>query len=110
VWRTLPQHIDLMPQYQDFGFKPPSRLEAIAQHADEKEANCNHQPQSCSDSVTAATPADGLFGSDRGGWDRDILVAELGDLAKSLPELDWDLSITGFEPAEIERPFCRSGL
>jgi hypothetical protein len=65
VWRTLPQDIDLMPQYQDFGFQPPSRLEAVAQHPDEKEANCNHQPQSCSDSVMAATPADGLFGSDR---------------------------------------------
>jgi hypothetical protein len=36
------QNIELMPQYQDFGFQPPSRLEAIAQHADEKEANCNH--------------------------------------------------------------------
>jgi hypothetical protein len=65
VRRTLPQDIDLMPQYQDFGCQPPSRLEAVAQHADEKEANCNHQPQSCSDSVMAATPADGLFGSDR---------------------------------------------
>jgi hypothetical protein len=31
-----------MPQYQDFGFQPPPRLEAVAQHADEKEANCNH--------------------------------------------------------------------
>src|SRR5260370_26884088 len=37
-----------------------------------------------------------------GGWDRDILLAELGDLAKSLPELNWDLSITGYEPAEID--------
>jgi hypothetical protein len=41
-----------------------------------------------------------------GGWDCDILVAELGDLAKSLPELNWDLSITGFEPAEIDALFA----
>jgi hypothetical protein len=31
-----------MPQYQDFGFQSPSRLEAIGQHADEKEADCYH--------------------------------------------------------------------
>src|ERR1035437_8191772 len=42
----------------------PSRLEAIAHHADEKEGDCDHQRGSCSDSGTAATPADGVFGSD----------------------------------------------
>jgi hypothetical protein len=31
-----------MPQHQDFGFKPSSRLEAVAQDADEKEGNCEH--------------------------------------------------------------------
>jgi hypothetical protein len=31
-----------MPQNQNFGFQPPSRLEAVAQQADEKEGNCNH--------------------------------------------------------------------
>jgi hypothetical protein len=61
-----------MPQDQDFGFQPPARLEAVAQHADEKEANCDHQPQSCSDSVTAATPADAVFGSDNGFIDDEI--------------------------------------
>jgi hypothetical protein len=39
---ALLQDIELMPQYQDFGFQPPPRLEAVAQHADEKEGNCNH--------------------------------------------------------------------
>jgi hypothetical protein len=34
----------------------PSRLEAVAQHTDEKDGNRNHQLGSCSDSVTAATP------------------------------------------------------
>jgi hypothetical protein len=42
TWCALLQNIELMPQYQDFGFQPPSRLEAVAQHADEKEAKCNH--------------------------------------------------------------------
>jgi hypothetical protein len=55
-----------MTQNQKFSVKPPSRLEAIAHHADEKEGDCDHQRGSCSDSGTAATPADGVFGSDRG--------------------------------------------
>ena len=42
AWRTLPKNVELMSQYQDFGLQPPSRLEAVAQHADKKEANCNH--------------------------------------------------------------------
>jgi hypothetical protein len=41
AWRT-PKHVELMSQYQDFGPQPPSRLEAVAQHADEQEADCNH--------------------------------------------------------------------
>jgi len=53
-----------MSQYQDFGFQSPSRLEAVAQHTDEEEGTCYHQPQSCSDSVAAVTPVDGVFGSD----------------------------------------------
>jgi DNA modification methylase len=36
------------------------------------------------------------------GWDRDILVVELGELADLLPTLELDLSITGFEPAELD--------
>jgi len=27
---------ELMPQYQDFGFQPPPRLDTVAQHADEQ--------------------------------------------------------------------------
>jgi hypothetical protein len=42
AWCAPLQDIELMPQYQDFGFQPPPRLEAVAQHADEKEGNCNH--------------------------------------------------------------------
>src|SRR5437667_3696090 len=44
AWRALPEHIELMPQDQDLGFQPPSRLEAVAQRTDEEEGNCNHQP------------------------------------------------------------------
>jgi hypothetical protein len=64
TWRALLQDIELVPQYPYFGFQPPPRAEAVVQQSDEKQANCNHQPQSCSDSVAAATPADGVFGSD----------------------------------------------
>jgi hypothetical protein len=43
AWRALLQNIELMPQYQVFGFQPPSRFKAVAQqHTEEKEANCNH--------------------------------------------------------------------
>jgi hypothetical protein len=31
-----------MPQHHDFGLKPISLLEAVAQHAEEKEGNCDH--------------------------------------------------------------------
>jgi hypothetical protein len=42
MWRALLQDVELMPQHQDFGFKPPSRLETVAQSADEKEGNSEH--------------------------------------------------------------------
>jgi hypothetical protein len=42
TWRTLPKQVQLMTQDQDFSLKLPSRLEAVAQHADEKEGNCNY--------------------------------------------------------------------
>ena len=31
-----------LPQYQDFGFQPQSRLEEVAQHAGKQEADRNH--------------------------------------------------------------------
>lgn len=36
------------------------------------------------------------------GWDRSTLAAELGELATLLPEISLDISITGFEAAEID--------
>ena len=36
------------------------------------------------------------------GWDRSILATELGELAALLPEINLDVSITGFDPAEID--------
>jgi Tfp pilus assembly protein FimT len=41
-----------MTQNHNFGFKPRSRFEAVAQRADEKEGNGDHQPQLCCDSST----------------------------------------------------------
>jgi hypothetical protein len=55
TWRTLPKDIELMPKNQDFRFQLPLRLEAVAQHTDEEGSNCDHQPQSCSDSVAVVT-------------------------------------------------------
>jgi hypothetical protein len=63
--RALPQDIELMPQDQDFGFQPRSRLEAVPHHTDQQQGNCDHQPRSCSDSVSVVTPVDKVFGSDR---------------------------------------------
>jgi hypothetical protein len=42
TWHALLQNIELMPQYQDFGFQPLPRLEAVTQHADEQQTDCNH--------------------------------------------------------------------
>ena len=36
------QDVELMPQYQDLGFQLRPRLEEVAQHADEQEADRNH--------------------------------------------------------------------
>jgi len=36
TWRTPPKNVELMPQHQ------LSRLEAVAQHADEQQPDCNH--------------------------------------------------------------------
>jgi DNA modification methylase len=36
------------------------------------------------------------------GWNREILAAELGELATLLPDFNLDLEITGFEPAEFD--------
>jgi hypothetical protein len=36
------------------------------------------------------------------GWDRETLTTELGDLAVVLPEIGLDLTITGFEIAEVD--------
>jgi hypothetical protein len=39
---TRLQDVELMPQYQDLGRQLLSRLEVVAQHADEQETDCNH--------------------------------------------------------------------
>ena len=44
--------------------------------------------------------------AEKAGWDRDILAAELGELAILLPEINCDLTLTGFEPAEIDLIFA----
>jgi DNA methylase/ParB-like nuclease family protein len=41
----------------------------------------------------------------KSAWDLEILSLELGELELALPEIGLDLSITGFEPAEIDGVF-----
>ncbi|MBW7974494.1 DNA methyltransferase [Bradyrhizobium sp. BR 10289] len=36
------------------------------------------------------------------GWDRAALAVELGELTELLPQLNLDISVSGFEPAEID--------
>ncbi len=43
------------------------------------------------------------------GWDREVLTLELGELAELLPALNWDLTVTGFEAAEIDTLFADMG-
>ena len=38
----------------------------------------------------------------KAGWDRELLAAELQDLQVALPQIDLDLTITGFEPGEVD--------
>ncbi len=37
-----------------------------------------------------------------GGWDREILAAELGELEIALPKIGLDLEITGFSAADVD--------
>jgi hypothetical protein len=44
--------------------------------------------------------------AERAGWDLDILVDELMQLSLELPRLNLDLSLIGFEPAELDGIFA----
>jgi DNA modification methylase len=44
-----------------------------------------------------------------GGWDREALKDELGDLAPALNVLNYDLTLTGFEAPEIDALFADLG-
>ncbi|WP_244500357.1 ParB/Srx family N-terminal domain-containing protein [Methyloceanibacter methanicus] len=41
----------------------------------------------------------------KSAWDLEILSLELGELELALPEIGLDLSVTGFEPAEVDAVF-----
>ena len=45
--------------------------------------------------------ADNKIG-ENASWDRELLVKEFGELAPLLEPLNWDLTLTGFESAEID--------
>ena len=78
AWRALLQNIKLMPQYQDFGFQLPPRFEAVAQHADEKESNCNHAAimlRFAGDGQSSGRSGPEVFGSDNSDRGNFRLVA-----------------------------------
>jgi hypothetical protein len=62
VEKARPTNCEQGRQAEDFGFQPPSRLEAVVQHTDD--GNCNHSAI-MSDSLLTASPMDGVFGSDK---------------------------------------------
>jgi DNA modification methylase len=43
--------------------------------------------------------------TENAGWDRKLLVQELAELGSLLEPLNWDLSLTGFDAAEIDALF-----
>jgi DNA modification methylase len=61
-----------------------------------------------SEQIRAFVLADNKF-AERAGWDRELLAAELEELSILLPTLKLDLSITGFEAAEIDVFFTDMG-
>ena len=61
-----------MPQYQDFGFQPPPRLQASHNTRTNRKAIAPMR-RSCSDSLLTASQLDGVFGSDR------TLLSEVDD-------------------------------
>ena len=44
--------------------------------------------------------------AEKAGWDPEILAIELGELAVLLPEIDLDITITGFDIGEIDQIFA----
>jgi hypothetical protein len=47
--------------------------------------------------------------AEQAGWDRELLSIELGELIELLPIEELDISITGFETAEIDLLFADMG-
>ena len=46
--------------------------------------------------------------AENAGWDRELLEIELRELQVLLPEINLDLGITGFEPAEVDSVLANS--
>jgi ParB-like chromosome segregation protein Spo0J len=76
------------------------RLEAARQEG------LTHIPIICLDYLTPAEKRTYLIADNRiaeqAGWDRQMLAIELGELADLLPAEGLDISLTGFEVAEID--------
>lgn len=88
-------------------------LAGHARHAAAKLAGLKEVPTLCvrglsPERIRAFVLADNKY-AERAGWDRKLLAAELEELSVLLPPLDLNLSITGFEPGEIDALFSDMG-
>jgi DNA modification methylase len=65
-----------------------------------------HVPVICLDHLTASQKRAYLIAdnkiAEQAGWNRELLAIELGELADLLPAEDLEISLTGFEVAEID--------
>ncbi|CAJ0849354.1 hypothetical protein AMST5_00113 [freshwater sediment metagenome] len=88
-------------------------LSGHARHAAAKLAGLKEVPTLCvrglsPERIRAFVLADNKY-AERAGWDRELLAAELEELSVLLPPLNLNLSITGFEPGEIDALFSDMG-
>lgn len=81
-------------------------LAGHARHAAAQLAGMPTIPTICVNNLSEAQMrafvlADNKF-AERAGWNRELLAAEIEELSILLPELDLNLSLTGFEAGEID--------
>jgi ParB-like chromosome segregation protein Spo0J len=107
------QTAQLAGSMQQFGFISPlvtdEYLNIVAGHARfeaAKQLNLQFVPVIVLSGLSDAEKrtlalADNKIAS-KAGWDRSILAAELGELSVLLPEMGLDISLTGFEPFELD--------
>jgi hypothetical protein len=90
AWCALLQDIELMPQYQDFGFQPPPRKQSHSTQTKRKPIAIMRR--SSSDSLLTASQVDGVFGTGK-VWAHDLTGA--GNVVVALLAFRPDLTKEG---------------